>query len=246
VNTITWDMRYPGPTGFQGMILWSGSSAGPIAAPGTYTVRMKAGDQAAQSQTFVIKADTRYGATDDDLVEQFNFQSKVRDRVPDANNGVRRIRNVKFQLNERGTAIRGGSAAEFRRLSAALIDSLSRVEEELYQVRNRSGQDPLNYPIKLNNQFAALLGFVAQGHKRPPAQAYDVYNVLEPQLLHELARLDNALNTMLPRINTVLRSAELQEIVPSTAELGGRAGGAGDRAGGAGGRGAGAGGSGGD
>jgi len=31
------------------------------------------------------------------------------------------------------------------------------VEEDLYQVRNRSNQDPLNFPIKLNNQIAALM-----------------------------------------------------------------------------------------
>ena len=41
-NTVTWDLRYPGATSFPGMILWGGGTTGPLAAPGTYQVRMTA------------------------------------------------------------------------------------------------------------------------------------------------------------------------------------------------------------
>ena len=51
---------------------------------------------------------------------------------------------------------------DLQKMQPALADSLMKpltvVEEEVYQVKNRSGQDPLNYPIKLNNKRAALGG----------------------------------------------------------------------------------------
>ena len=52
-----------------------------------------------------------------------------------------------------------------------LTDNLSAVEEEIYQVRNQSGQDPLNFPIKINNRIASLLQVVNRGDGKPIAVA---------------------------------------------------------------------------
>ena len=102
------------------------------------------------------------------------------------------------------------------------MDSLSAAEAEIYQVRNQSGQDPLNYPIKLNDQIAGLASFAASGDRRPPPQALEVYNTLIPQLDRQLARLRRAMESQLPRVNAALKAAGEVEIVPSTEELGGR------------------------
>jgi hypothetical protein len=55
-------------------------------------------------------------------------------------------------------------------------------------VRNRSGQDPLNFPIKLNNRLAALGRSVQTGAK-PTAAAYKVYEELSRELDAVLQRL---------------------------------------------------------
>jgi hypothetical protein len=34
--------------------------------------------------------------------------------------------------------------------------AISDVEDDIYQVKNQSGQDPLNFPIKINNRLANL------------------------------------------------------------------------------------------
>jgi hypothetical protein len=219
-NTYIWNLRYPGATTFQGMILWSGNTGGPLAAPGTYTVRMTGGSRPPQTQTFVVKKDPRSKATDADLVAQHDFLVQIRDQVSRANNAVRTIRNVKWHLADRQSKLTGRAATDFAALARSLSDSLSAAEGEIYQVRNQSGQDPLNYPIKLNNQIAALTGFVAAGDRAPPKQARDVYGVLIPQLDREIARLDRAIGSQLPRVNAALRAAGQPEIVPSTDELG--------------------------
>ena len=82
-----------------------------------------------------------------------------------------------------------------------LKQSLSAVEEELYQVLLQSNQDPLNYPIKLNNKLAALLGAVEGVEGRPTAQSYEVFRELSGRLDQQLQRLSQIISTEVPRFN---------------------------------------------
>ncbi|MGH9802676.1 MAG: glycosyl hydrolase, partial [Blastocatellia bacterium] len=153
-SRFTWDLRYPGATVFEGMILWSArAESGPLAVPGNYQVRLTVNGQM-QTQVFSIKKDPRLTtATEADLAEQFKLAMQVRDKTSEANEAVIKIRELKKQIKDRSDKAKQQpitSAGE------AVARKLSEVEEEIYQVRNRSGQDPLNFPIKLNNQIAAL------------------------------------------------------------------------------------------
>src|ERR1043165_9559823 len=73
---------------------------------------------------------------------------------------------------------------------------LSAVEEEIYQVRNRSGQDPLNFPIKINNKIAALERVVETGDGKPIASSYVVFRELSDQLAAQKSKLDAALKDL--------------------------------------------------
>jgi hypothetical protein len=93
------------------------------------------------------------------------------------------------------------------------------VEQEIYQVKNRSGQDPLNYPIKLNNQIAALSGVAGSAEARPTAQSLEVFRILSDQLAAQLGRLEALLQSGLGGVNAELARLGLERIVPSTAEV---------------------------
>jgi hypothetical protein len=92
------------------------------------------------------------------------------------------------------------------------------VEDSVYQTKNASGEDPLNFPVRLNNQIAALMGFVQSGDRKPPPQAYEVFNVLSPKLDVQLGRYDKSVKLYLDKINALLKAAGLQPIVPTTVE----------------------------
>jgi len=84
------------------------------------------------------------------------------------------------------------SKREAERLKAAgelLLTSLSAVEGEIYQVRNQSGQDPLNYPIKVNNRLASLLNAVNHGDGRPTGNAAAIFADLVQELRAQTDRL---------------------------------------------------------
>ena len=95
-----------------------------------------------------------------------------------------------------------------------MMAQLGAVEEEIYQVRNQSGQDPLNYPIKLNNQIAALAGVVGGAEARPTKQSYEVFTILSDALAVQTGKLGAALDQPLPALNRELERQGLPAIVP--------------------------------
>jgi hypothetical protein len=178
-NTVTWDLRYAGATSFPNMILWGGSTTGPTAAPGIYQIRMTS-DGRTQTQPLRVRRNPLFkDVSDADLQAQFDLAIQIRDKTSEANNAVIRIRDVKAQVAERA----GQSAdAKLKAAGDKLTASLSTVEGEIYQVKNQSGQDPLNFPIKINNRLASLLSVVTRGDARPIGNAPVIFKDLVAEL----------------------------------------------------------------
>ena len=217
LDIFAWNLRYPDASVFDNMILWAGGTNGPVALPGSYSVRMNVNGQR-YTQPLVIVKDPRVTASDADLREQFDFLVRIRDKTSQANDAVKVIRNVKAQLADREKRMPSDKSAAFSNAANALSAKLSAVEGELYQVRNQSSQDPLNYPIKLNNKIAALSGVVGGAAAKPTSQSYTVFNDLSAQLDRQLQTMRGAL-LVLPSLNAALKAAGLPPIVPSTDEI---------------------------
>ena len=188
LNRFSWDLRYPGSTVFDCMILWGGSAEqGPVVPPGRYQVRVTAGG-VRESQPFVVRMDPRLeGVTAADLREQFDLALKIRDRVSAANAAVLRIRRLRSGIADR---VAKASSPEVARQGEIASNALRAMEDTLYQFRSRSGQDPLNFPIRINNRLAALGRSVSSGDARPTAAAYVVFKELSAELDADLRRLD--------------------------------------------------------
>jgi photosystem II stability/assembly factor-like uncharacterized protein len=187
MNRFTWDMRYADARGFPGMILWAGSLRGPQVPPGRHQVRLTAGS-VTRTQEFEIRRNAAVsGVTDADLVEQFTLAKAINDKVSLANETVVRIRGLKEEIAGR---VGKTSDAKIKDAGEALIAKLTDIEGEIYQHRNRSSQDPLNYPIRLNNKLAALQGVVESGDYRPTDQSHAVFKELSSRLDRQLARFD--------------------------------------------------------
>jgi len=218
MNTFAWNLRYPDAERFTNLIMWAAGTAGPVAPPGTYSVRMTVGSDV-QTHPVRVRKDPRSSATDADLQEQFRLLIAIRDKVTEANLGVRTVRNMRWQVGDRTDRLSATQRAEFARLAGTMMDSLTYRENEVYQTRNQSGQDPLNYPIRLNNKIAALSGVVGAGEYRPTQQSRVAFTRLSRELDAELAGLKRTLDSNLPALNAILRAAGLPELKPSTEEI---------------------------
>jgi photosystem II stability/assembly factor-like uncharacterized protein len=213
LNMFAWNLRYPDAVSFTNLIMWAGSTSGPVAVPGTYGVRLTVNGKS-QTQSFALEKDPRVHVTQAALEEQFALLIKVRDRLSAANNAVRTIRNVEWQMDQRGASAPSGFADAAGQLKA----KLDTIEAAIYQVHNRASEDPLNFPIRLNNKIAALGGSIASAAAKPAAQDYTVFTLLSGQLDHQLAVLKQTLDSGLAPLNTMLRGAGQKEVVPTTAE----------------------------
>jgi photosystem II stability/assembly factor-like uncharacterized protein len=201
-NRFEWDLRYPGSTVFPGIVLrYADPGEGPVAPPGNYSVRLIA-NGVTQTQPLVIRRDPRLTETTDaDLQEQFKLAIEIRDALSRAHEGVIRIRSLDAQVTSSAAAAKDPGISH----AAVLIKSkLDEIESDLYQVKNRSPRDTLNYPIKLNNQLAVLQRLVDTGEFRPTDQEYAVFRELTLRLDEILARLDQVVTTDLKRLNDQL------------------------------------------
>ncbi|MEX2271639.1 MAG: hypothetical protein WD690_09220 [Vicinamibacterales bacterium] len=207
-NRATWNLNYPSAVTFPGMILWGATTNGPPALPGTYQVRLTV-DGTSQTEPLVVKKHPLRNTPDADIAEQFNLAIQIRDKVSEANTAVIRIRRIKDEVQKR---LASSQDARLKTAGDRLTSALSAVEQDIYQVKNQSGQDPLNFPIKTNNRLASLLGMTLRGEGKPTANTYSIFEDLKKELKAETDRLDKVLATELAVFNTEARRLELDVI----------------------------------
>jgi hypothetical protein len=210
LNRFVWDMRYPDATRFPGMILWSGQTQGPRIVPGTYQVKLTVDGQT-MTENFEVKGDPRLTTTAADYAKQLDLSLKIRDKLTETHNAIIQIRDVKKQIDDLVKRVGGpGTIADSGR---SLTRKLTEVEEALYQTKNQSSQDPLNFPIRLNNKLAALLGVVARSETPPNDQSLEVYNELSGQIDAQLQKLGQIMKTDVPAFNQMVKDQNIPAIV---------------------------------
>jgi photosystem II stability/assembly factor-like uncharacterized protein len=209
-HTFNWNLRYEGYTDFDGRIFWAAGNFGPMALPGEYQARLTVDGQA-QTADFQIRLDPRLEpVTIAQLRQRFDLASAVRDRVNEANQAVIDIRQIKGEVDDR---LEQTDDRDIEQQGEQVKTKLSDVEQEIYQVRNRSNQDPLNFPIKLNNKLAALIGQVEGGEYEPTEQQQEVFQHLSELLQVELIRMNTIIQQDLRRFNEMLEQEGIDPIL---------------------------------
>jgi photosystem II stability/assembly factor-like uncharacterized protein len=285
LNRFAWNLRHEAARSFPGMVLWTGRPDGPPAAPGRYQVRITVGDASATAP-FEVRNDPRSSATPEDMQEQAKFLLAIRDKLSQTHDALRRVREVKGQLDDLARRLRAaasageadrekagepgsepggqeslpaaaavaatpaaaaGSAASktpspssaaaaspssptpttpqtpqtpenraHEKVLASLKDlsaKLSTVEEALYQTKSRAIEDPLNFPIRLDDKLNGVAGSAALGDRRPTAQDLAVRDRLVAAIDVELAKLDEIWRRDLPAFEELTRSAGVGAVI---------------------------------
>ena len=210
MNEFTWNMRYEDAESFDGLIMWAGSVRGPQAVPGSYRARLIVGSDSLET-VFVLQKDPRSSASDADLQAKFDFLIDIRDKLSETHRAIKQIRAVRSQIqsvvdrfSDEHTALKDSAQVLIRKITA--------IEEGLYQTKNQSRQDPLNFPIQLNNKLAALAGNASVGNFRPTDQHVAVRDDLVKRIDIELAALHMIMRSEVPALNALIREADVPAI----------------------------------
>lgn len=213
LNRFVWDMRYADAVPAPGATtLFGGTTRGPMAPPGTYEVRLVAGDQP-RSAKLQIARDPRVAATDADLRQQFDLLIRIRDAVSAAHTAVNEILRARKELDavaSRATGVEGGPALAEQ---ARQIDkALEGVQSELIEMRLRTGNDVLSYASRLNARIASVGPVVASAQSRPTDQSLAVFSELSTELQRHLGRLRQIFDTDVAALNSLASQRGLPHV----------------------------------
>lgn len=229
-NSVYWDMNYPGAETFDGLILWGGGTGGPRAVPGTYRARWldigtpgeaTATETSAESVpkpplaevTFQILPDPRSSSSVDDLQAQFELLTQIRDKLSETHRAIKNARELRSQLDLWNQKLeRQDDTQALRTRIGELKQRLTAIEEALYQTKLQSAQDPLNFPIRLNNRLSGLVDVVSSGDYRPTKQAYLVRDEIVGLIDVELGKLRSVIEQDLNELNAAIQAANIPAI----------------------------------
>jgi photosystem II stability/assembly factor-like uncharacterized protein len=219
LNRFVWDMAWPAASKFPGLVLWSGDPIQPVAVPGKYQVRLTTGGQTF-TQPFEILRDPRSATPQEDLEAQFHFLLETRDKLTEMHDAIRRIRDVRAQLKEMEKRLAKDEAMKPVADAAKDLDKkMTEVEEALYQTKNHASEDPLNFPIRLDDKLNAVAFSAALGDYRPTAQAVQVRNELTAAVDVQLAKLRGLWDADLARFNQLAREKGVAAVIVPPARL---------------------------
>jgi len=212
VNKFTWDMYYDGASDFKGMILWWASLNGPKAVPGNYWVELNINDSIF-SKPFQIKIDPRSESSIESMQEQFEFISSINQTMDRAHKSIKTIRDIKNQLSKFASTYSNEESAMLVQKANNLKNQLQEVEKALYQTQNRSGQDPLNFPIRLTNKLGHLNSLVAMGDFSPTEQDIAVKEYLTKKINLNLEIFDKLINEEVKSFNDLFNKNNLDYLI---------------------------------
>jgi len=218
LNRFVWDLRSKQGVSFPGLIMWSGNPPQPTVLPGDYQVRLtlRDGEKADTVKTAPVRvlADPRSKVTPADLEAQSTFLLEIRDKLNEAHDAIRRIREVRAQLDGLRERLEDQDGSDDLLDAAKELDKkMTTVEEALYQTKNRSPQDPLNFPIRLNDKLNALAASAGRGDYRPTDQQVAIKNRLTAAIDAELAKLRGIWEKDLPAFNELARTKSVAAVI---------------------------------
>lgn len=213
LNEFVWNLRYPSVERFEGLVLWNRSLDGPRALPGRYDATLTLGDRTFEVPVTVL-ADPRSPTSARELADQFAFVWSANRKLTETHRAIRKLREVRGQID--AVTERVGDDERFGVLveaGGAMKADLERIETTLYQTKLESPQDPLNFPIRLNDKLAGVMGLAAFGDHAPTASAVAVRDELVTAIDAALGELAGILDGDLQAYNDLARETGLPAVL---------------------------------
>ncbi|WP_258099713.1 VPS10 domain-containing protein [Marinoscillum pacificum] len=211
MNMFNWDMIYPDAKTFDGMILWWSNTSGPTAVPGEYTIDLTVNGETS-TQSFTLIKDPRSSASQEDLQKQFDFLIEVRDKLTETHEAITNIRKAKSKINDVTKSLDAEEYKELKDKTKDVVKRMSDIEKALYQTKNESRQDPLNFPVRLNNKLGHLAALTSYGDNAPTEQSYAFKDEVIANIDAQLSELYKIFNEEITEINQLIIDNKIQLI----------------------------------
>jgi hypothetical protein len=158
--------------------------------------------------------DPRYSFTSADLKEQFDLAMQVHNKLNETGKATKQISYIRNQLNkfiadtEDSTDVRA-----IRKMAAPIIDSLTNIEETLFNPKIRANEDNLRFPIRLEEKLGCLNATVLSTDGKPTASMYASYQSLKSRIDPQLQKLKTLIEKDIAAFNEMAKSKQRLQVV---------------------------------
>jgi photosystem II stability/assembly factor-like uncharacterized protein len=211
MNRLVWDLRYPEVYRVPNLYSF-GSLQGRRVVPGTYTARLTVDGEEHTAEIRVLK-DPRVETTQAAYQEQEALLREIVMETEALHRSVVSLGDVRDQVKallERAAEMEGTD--EVQELGAALVDSMTMVEDSLVQWDTHDGQTVLNAPSRISFQYLYLMGAVEGSDDGVNQGARDVLRDLNARWHPLRDRLDPMLDQGVAAFNDAVRATGIPPV----------------------------------
>jgi len=213
LNRLLWNLTGIAPEIIENAIFSLAYIGGVSMPTGKYQVRLTAGEIVQKQELEVLK-NPNWTVTDEDLTAQYLLAKEVGDKLAECHHAIKKLRDVREQLTQISERTNKAGFDKKIEVSAKQIkEKLNLLEEDLIQTRNESGQDPSNYPSKIDDQFAYLYSVVNSQDAKPTQGCYERLEDLKKELAIHLDRLKSLLDSDLKSFNQMLDKEGVNQVI---------------------------------
>lgn len=209
INRFVWDLRFPAAPPIHDMVAYN-EGRGPNGAyvvPGIYKVVLAAGGNTYR-QTLTVKNDPRSGATQADLVKQFNLGNKAQNLLWRNHAVINQVLDVRQQLKTLEKKASGSTSLQ--KLLAGLDAKALALQGELYQYKAKTGVGLLNYSVRLNARIAYLSNEInVMSANAPTTQFYEEYDEYDRSMKSVAQRWQYLKSHDMKALNAKLQASRL-------------------------------------
>ena len=213
MNRFPWNLRYESPVETPGLFYAGNGPEGPIVLPGKYRLTLTANGKS-ESADLVVLPDARVKTAPADIQRAFDLQMKVRDRIAALHRALNQMRSVRSDLETVKRRLDGtGRGDSLIKAIDKLESDMDPVEATLTQVKLKSSEGTLRYPVMLNEQFDTFRAMIETADAAPTQSMIDVYASLDQRLSAALTQWSALLKNEVPALDEAAKKENLPLIV---------------------------------
>jgi photosystem II stability/assembly factor-like uncharacterized protein len=197
-----------------------GGSVRPLAVPGRYRVRLRAGTAGGTEERtawLTVLQDPASTATAADMRAKLDMQLELRTMTDSTAALIDRIEWTRKGLGDVRARVAGEAGwTDVVQAGEALERALIELEMHLYDLRlsgGTAGQDTIRWPRQLFAKLTSLAGYVSGSDDRPTDQAGEVLALYRTQLAEHLGRWRGIADEELVRFNRMLADRGLPPVI---------------------------------
>lgn len=211
MNRFNWNLTKSNFKGVDGVFVGLGAG-GHRVAPGSYSFRFTYGGSENTVQV-EVKPDPRWEATEEHYAAQQELLTKLREMVEGLQQAANDLRSVRSQLKDLKARIDKEDFEEIHTRADELIKQIDGLEDKMVQPKQKTFQDVINFPNKLEVSLLHIYGTidgeeppVTNGQKQRVKDVETSYNAVMAEV--------NELEQSVADFNELIRQQQVPVIAP--------------------------------